>query len=80
MESKLNKTELKKMLSDLQSEVKVIQKKINHLRDENNKLRLNYKKTFDKIKTDINVLSQKKSLLMDNIGKLNSLISASKKI
>ena len=80
MESKLNKTELKKMLSDLQSEVKIITKKINHLRDENNKLRLNYATTLNKVKTDIDVLSQKKSLLMDNIGKLNSLISASKKI
>ena len=76
MNSKLNKSELEKMLSDLQSEVKIIKNKVKHYRTE----QLNYKKNIDKIKTDIDNLNKKKSLLMDNIGKLNSLISASKKI
>ncbi len=76
MNSKLNKSELEKMLSDLQSEVKIIKNKVKYYRTE----QLNYKKNMDKIKTDIDNLNKKKSLLMDNIGKLNSLISASKKI
>ena len=80
MKSKLNKTELKKMASDLISEAEIIEKKIYHLTDKNNELRLNYNKKVDKIKTQIYVLNQKKRLLMDNISKLNSLISASERI
>ena len=80
MNAKLNKSELKKMLSELQSELKIVTNQIKHSTTEKNSLQLHTKKKIDKINVEINSLSLKKSLITDNIGKLNSLISASDKI
>ena len=69
----LNKQELKKMLSELNSDLRRIAKEEGHFKEK----RRSYRKKSDTIDRSIARLSTKKSLINDNITKLKSLISAS---
>ena len=80
MSSKLNKSELEKMLSDLQSELKIIKNKMMHSKEERKMIERNYRKNIQKIDDEYHDLNHKHSIIMENIGRLNSLISASRSI
>ena len=80
MSSKLNKSELEKMLSDLQSELKIIKNKMINAKEERKMININYKKNIQEIDDEYHNLNHKHSIIMENIGRLNSLISASRSI
>jgi hypothetical protein len=80
MSSKLNKKELKKMLSELNAELKSVTNEAKHFKEKRRTIRLRYEEEKHSIISSIHDLDVKKSLINSNINKLKSLISASDKI
>ena len=80
MTSKLNKKELKKMLAELNAELKSVAREAEHFKEKRRTTVLKYEEEKHFIKSSIHDLDVKKSLINSNINKLKSLISASDKI
>ena len=75
----MDKKELEKMLKELKSDLKITSNRIKHFVEEKKRDRVSYERKLKASNDEIDSLSLKKSEILDNIDKVQSLINYAEK-